>query len=115
MSTVYVSLATCGVIAFLGSPSPTLERQGGVVVTPVWASLCIVAGCVGLVSIWRHSKTGEILGALLGASAVAAWTASLILQGVRAGTWNTASAACMGMAFTALLIYRARRIVLGGP
>lgn len=109
---VYSSLIICGVVAILGSPSPTLERQGGDVVTLVWSSLCVIAGCGGIASTWRRSRTWEILSALIGASASGAWAASLILQGINAGTLNTASAACMGVALTALLAFRARR--LGG-
>jgi len=107
---VYMSLIICGVIAILGAPSPTLERQGGDAITIVWSSLCVAAGCVGTVSAWWRSRVWEVFAALSGAVASFAWTVSLVLQGANAGSLSTASAACMGTALTALLAYRARRL-----
>lgn len=110
---VYATLVICGVIAIIGFPSPALEKQGGGVLTLIWSSLCVVAGCVGIVSASRRLRPWwEILAALIGASAAGTWTASLILQGVGTETLDVASATCMGAALTALLVHRARR--LGG-
>lgn len=109
----YACLIACGVITLLGAPSPTFERQGGGALTLTWGSLCVIAGCVAVVSAVRRARPWEILGALFGASAVAGWVGSLILQGVKAQTLNTASATCMGTALTALLAYRAWCVAWG--
>ena len=106
----YSSLIICGVIALSGAPSPTLARQGGGLITPMWASLCVIAGLLGDFGALRRSLIWELPGAWLGALASLVWTLSLILQGIDLRSLNTASAACMGIALTALLVHRARRI-----
>jgi hypothetical protein len=109
---IYVSIFACGVIAILGAPLPALIRQGGGVVTVAWGSLCVIAGCMGLVNLWLRARQWEILAALIGASATLTWTASLILQAIDVRSLNTVSAACMGTTLTALLAHRAWRAAL---
>lgn len=110
LTVVYGSQIACGAIGVLGDPSPTLERQGGVLLTLVWSSLCVLAGVIGLCGGWMHRRPWELLGALIGASASAAWAASLIIQAVKTASWDPVTAICMGLAFTSLLAYRASRV-----
>lgn len=111
----YLSLVVCGAIAIAGAPSPTLARQGGGLITPIWALLCVVAGLAGSYGAWRRVLFWELAGAWLGALSALVWTLSLILQGISTKSLTTASAACMGSALTALFVYRASRIKRAVP
>jgi hypothetical protein len=111
---IYVSILTCGAIVLLGlgASAPAMTQQGGALLTALWGSLCVIAGCVGLVNLWLRARQWEILAALIGASATLTWTASLILQAIDVRSLNTVSAACMGTTLTALLAHRAWRAAL---
>lgn len=77
----YALIACAGVSALL-SPSPALVQQGGMLLTGVWAVLCLIGAVVGVFGVWTARILPDLIGSGIAASACFVWGASLVLQAV---------------------------------
>lgn len=102
----YGAMLACGLLALLADPSPTVRRQGGNTFATVLAVVYVAAGALAIVGRLRKRPLIELLGAGLAATASLVWTGALVAQAVNNHDRAPLTAACIGLALTALFAYR---------
>lgn len=102
----YTFFATCGLLAFLVTPSTSLARQGGQIIVVAFGVLCLASGICGIVGLTTRRVVVELFGASLFGAACLTWGASVVLQAISTGSWVPLTAACLAFGLVALITQR---------
>lgn len=104
--TAYMLYVGAGILGLVATPSPTLARQGGVVLLIFWSIFCTLGGGIGLTGLFGRWPVVELIGLGFCSAVSLTWVAALVMQAVRTSSTVPLTAALVAGASTALLAQR---------
>lgn len=102
----YGMFVTAGVLGLTSTPSPTLQRQGGVIILVAWSIICLIGGVTALTGLFGRWPVIEFIGLGLCSVASLTWVSALVLQAVHTASTVPLTAAFLAGTTTALLAQR---------